>query len=448
MNILLVNTLDRDGGAAIAASRLKTALLNLGEKARMLVACKQDAGRACFNNIDAARAHRRDEQGGDMSVYTAAAPLRYRSSWMRERIEVFARQGFSKAHLWEIDPASAGVDITSTPQFKEADIVHLHWINQGFLSMRGLSAVLRGGKPVVWTMHDMWPFTGLCHYAQQCTNFRQQCGHCRLLRRSGERDWSHRLWQSKAELYRQPDLGSRQSSRLVFVACSKWLAELARSSSLLGSQTIVDIPNPIDTKLFAPADKAQARAQLGLPTQKKLILFSAYNVNTPIKGFRFLREACEMLVDEQPALREQVAIVCTGRGTEQIRADMPVQICPVGYITDPKRMAMVYNAADMLCIPSLQDNLPNTIVEAKACGVPTVGFAVGGIPQMIAHLHDGYLAREQDAADLACGIRWLLDEADTAKVAQLNRTAAVSYYSENRVAERYLELYRQLIDNK
>lgn len=127
---------------------------------------------------------------------------------------------------------------------------------------------------------------------------------------------------------------------------------------------------------------------------------------------------------------------------------MPVELCPIGYVTDPKRMAQVYNAADMLCIPSLQDNLPNTIVEAKACGVPAVGFAVGGIPQMISHMHDGYLARPQDAADLARGLRWLLTEADTDELARLNRTAALSQYSESRVAERYIELYRQLIDNK
>ena len=420
MNILLVNTLDRDGGAAIAASRLKTALLNLGEKARMLVACKQ---------------------GDDLSVYNAAGTLPYRSCWLRERMGVFVRQGLSKAHLWEIDPASAGVDITSTPQFKEADIIHLHWINQGFLSMRSLRAILRSGKPVVWTMHDMWPFTGLCHYAQECLNFENQCGHCRLLRRQGEHDWSHKVWQSKARLY-------ENASNISFVACSKWLAELAQRSSLLDRHIVLDIPNPIDTTLFSPTSKTHARAQLGLPTHKKLILFSAYNVNTPIKGFRFLREACEMLIREQPALRDRIAIVCTGRGAEQIGADMPVELCPIGYVTDPKRMAQVYNAADMLCIPSLQDNLPNTIVEAKACGVPAVGFAVGGIPQMISHMHDGYLARPQDAADLARGLRWLLTEADTDELARLNRTAAVSQYSESRVAERYIELYRQLIDNK
>lgn len=420
MNILLVNTLDRDGGAAIAASRLKTALLNLGEQARMLVACKQ---------------------GDDLSVYNAASSLRYRSGWLRERLGIFLRQGLTKAHLWEIDPASAGVDITSTPQFKEADIIHLHWVNQGFLSMRSLRAIFGSGKPIVWTMHDMWPFTGVCHYARECQHFEHQCGHCRLLRRQGEHDWSHRVWQSKARLY-------EKANNICFVACSRWLADLARRSSLLSGQQVLDIPNPIDTTLFSPTSKEQARANLGLPTDKKLILFSAYNVNTPIKGFRFLREACEMLIREQPALRDRIAIICTGRGTEQIEGEMPVDIFPIGYVTEPQRMAQVYNAADMLCIPSLQDNLPNTIVEAKACGVPTVGFAVGGIPQMISHLHDGYLARPQDAADLAAGVRWLLTEADTAEVSRLNRSAALSQYSESRVAERYIELYRQLIDHK
>lgn len=420
MNILLINTTDRSGGAAIAATRLKTALLNLGEKARLLVA---------------------DKQGDDLATFSLKPRLHYKSSWMGERLGIFLRQGCSMTHLWDIDPGTMGVDITATPEFREADIIHLHWVNQGFLSFKVLRKIFASGKPIVWTMHDMWPFTGICHSVLDCRRFRQQCGGCMLLRRQRESDWSHKVWQKKATLY-------AGASKIAFVGCSQWLADLARSSSLLAGHTVLDIPNPIDTRLFAPADKEQARMLLGLPQGKKLILFSAYNVNAPIKGLHYLRQACTRLLEADGTMADKLAIVCAGRGAAQIAAEMPVEVFPMGYVTNPKDMALIYNAADTFCIPSLQENLPNTVMEAKACGVPTVGFAVGGIPQMIDHLHDGYLAATQDAADLARGLRWTLFEADAHEVARLNRSAAVAQYSEARVAQRYLKLYHSLLDNQ
>ncbi len=418
MNILIINTSDRSGGAAIAAARLKTALLNLGEKPRMLVAAKE---------------------GSDLTTIAPMSAWRYKLSWAFERLGIFLRQGLSKFHLWDIDPATHGIDITALPVFREADIIHLHWVNQGFFSLKTLSKVLDSGKPVVWTMHDAWAFTGLCHSPLECMAFRRECGNCMLLRKAGQNDWSHRVWQRKQSLY-------AQGGRLAFVACSRWLADMARSSTLLSGQAVLDIPNPIDTHLFTPGDKEQARMLLGLPQGKSLILFSAYNVNAPIKGLTYLREALTRMVEAEPSVRDRVAVVLTGRGAEQMAEPMPVEAIPLGYVTDPKRMALIYNAVDAFCLPSLQENLPNTIMEAKACGVPTVAFRVGGIPQMIDHCADGYLAEPRDAADLAQGLRWVL-AADAASLRKLNRAAAVEHYSEARVAERYLKLYQQLIDH-
>ena len=419
MKILIVNTHHLSGGAAIAAIRLKTALLNMGQQPRMLVAAKQ---------------------GTDLTTLDLRPSLRYKAGWALERMGIFLRQGFSKTHLWDIDPATHGIDITSLPQFREADIIHLHWVNQGMLSIKALRKILSSGKPVVWTMHDAWPFTGLCHSPLQCGAFRQQCGNCPLLRRSGTRDWSHRLWQQKQLLY-------SAAGQLTFVTCSHWLADIAQGSTLLRGHNVLSIPNPIDTHLFTPQDKAEARRGLGLPQDKHLILFSAYNVNAPIKGLPTLLEACRILTEGQPELRGRVAIVLAGRGWEQVNplAAAGVELCPVGYVTSPRQMAQLYNAADLFCLPSLQENLPNTIMEAKACGVPTVATAVGGIPEMINHKTDGYLARPQDAADLAEGLRWVLSEADGATLRQLNRAAAVTTYGESRIAARYLTLYQQML---
>ena len=418
MNILIINTTDRSGGAAIAAARLKNSLINLGEKARMLVAHKE---------------------GDDLATFDASRPLRYKAGWLCERLGIFLHQGLSKAHLWDIDPATAGMDITALPEFKEADVVHLHWVNQGFLSLKVLSKILSSGKPVVWTMHDAWPFTGLCHSPLDCRNFQQQCGNCMLLRRRGDHDWSHKVWKKKSDIY-------NNVGRIAFVGCSKWLADMARSSSLLSGQMVLDIPNPIDTYMFTPRDKEEARRQLGLPADKKLILFSAYNVNAPIKGLSFLHEALRLLVEKDSAMANEIGIVYAGKGTEQLSGQWSMDNgqYPLGYVTNPRQMATIYNAVDLFCIPSLQENLPNTIMEAKASGVPTVGFDVGGIPQMIDHLHDGYLAKAKDAADLARGIEWTLFEADGSDLAQRNRTAAVEQYSEARVAKKYLKLYKEL----
>ena len=261
MKILIINTSGSNGGAAIAATRLRSALYSMGQQATMLVA-------------------------GNLS---------YKASKMRERLGVFVRQGCSLAHLWDIDPATAGVDITKTRDFKEADIIHLHWVNQGFLSLKILRRIFASGKPVVWTMHDAWPFTGICHSPLDCRHFRHHCGNCMLLRRQSHSDWSQRVWKKKAQLY-------GTAHRIAFVACSQWLADMARSSSLLADHTVLDIPNPIDTQLFAPADRQEARRQLGLPPDKQYIFFSAYNVNAPIKGLRYLREACAQLVMADPAM--------------------------------------------------------------------------------------------------------------------------------------------------
>ncbi|MBO4486961.1 MAG: glycosyltransferase family 4 protein [Bacteroidaceae bacterium] len=423
MKILLINTTDNSGGAAIAATRLRNALQNMGEKARMLVARKR---------------------GDDMGTFDISHPLNYKWQFMRERLGILLHERGSRLHLWDIDPATCGVDITKMSLFKEADVIHLHWVNQGFLSLKILEKILNSGKPIVWTMHDSWPFTGLCHSPIECRGYEQQCGNCPILASRGDNDWSRRLWLRKQQLWGN----GRGKSKLAFVACSQWLAESARRSSLLSGHTVIDIPNPIDNRLFAPRDKGEARRSLGLPEEMRLILFSAFNVNAPIKGLHFLREACNYMVGEDSSLRERFGIICAGKEAETLTADAsnpwPVEVFPMGYVTDPKRMATIYNAADVFCIPSLQENLPNTIAEAKTSGVSVVGFRVGGIPQMIDHMNDGYLAEPEDAADLAKGLHWALWEADSRALAELNRTNAVAQYSETRVAERYLKLYASL----
>lgn len=188
---------------------------------------------------------------------------------------------------------------------------------------------------------------------------------------------------------------------------------MARRSSLLQGHTITNIPNAINTNLFKPRAKKFAREKLHLPTDKKLLLFGSMKITDKRKGIDYLIEACKLLAQQEPELSQQLGVVVLGSQAEQCKSLFPFPIYPMNYVSNEKELVDIYNAVDLYVTPSLQDNLPNTIVEAMACGIPCVGFNVGGIPQMIDHLHNGYVAQYKSADDLANGICWTLTEETT-----------------------------------
>ena len=303
------------------------------------------------------------------------------------------------------------------------------------LSLSVLRKILASGKPVVWTMHDMWPFTGICHYAHDCQRYVGGCHDCPLLKKPGEKDLSWQVFHRKEETYKP--------GKMAFVACSRWLADQARQSRLLRGTRVTDIPNPISTSLFKPRDKEKVREACRLPQDKKLILFSAFRTTSPIKGLNYFAEACKLYDRRHPEMREQIAIVAVGRDAEQLQGMFTYPVYPMGYVSDEHRMADIYNACDAFLMPSLQDNLPNTIVEAMASGLPCIATAVGGIPQMIHHLENGYLAEPRQADDLCRGLEWLFT-CNYSMVSKAARSFAVNEYSEHNVAMRYIEIYNQL----
>lgn len=415
MRVLIVNASEKTGGAAIAASRLKDVLINHGVKAKMLV---------------------RKKESENLSVVGLKGQIRQHFNFLCERLMIWKSNGYRREGLFDIDTGWLGSDITSLPEFQEADIVHLHWVNQGFLSLRNIEKILRKGKPIVWTMHDMWPFTGICHYAHDCENYLTACRNCRLLAHPGEKDLSYRVFKRKEKLLSNPEM--------VFVACSKWLAEEANKSFLLRGKLIEDIPNAINSRLYYPHNKEKSRQECRLPLDKKLILFSAYRTTLPIKGLNYLVEACRRCAETHPETKEQYAIVAVGKDSDLIADQFPYPFYSMGYIEDERMMAEIYNACDVFVIPSLQDNLPNTIVEAMSCGVPCVGFNVGGIPQMIHSGVDGFLADARDVAGLQEGIEWVLEKCNYEEVSKTAYAVAMKNYSEHQVALRYIEIYNQL----
>ena len=416
MRVLIVNTSERTGGAAVAASRLMEALNNNGVKAKMLV---------------------RDKQTDHLTVAALPGQKAMQLRFLWERLVIWLRLRLSRKHLFEADIANCGADITQLREFQEADVIHLHWINQGMLSLKGIRKILDSGKPVVWTMHDIWPATAICHLTLDCRHFETQCSHCRLLPGGGsDNDLAAQVWRRKQKM-----LADRQ---ITYVACSQWLAGEAQKSALLQGQRVVSIPNPIDTHVYAPQNQQQARQRAGLPADGRIILFASQRVTNLNKGMNYLVEACQLLAEQHPEQKEQITVAILGGHAEELEGQLPFRTCPLGYVNDEHRIVDVYNAADVFVLPSLSENLPNTIMEAMACGVPSVGFRVGGIPEEIDHQQNGYVVDYRSSEDLARGIWWALFEADHEAVRHACLQKVAHNYSQQSVANHYLEVYESL----
>jgi glycosyltransferase involved in cell wall biosynthesis len=308
-------------------------------------------------------------------------------------------------NLWTMDYAQYGQDITKTKEFQEADVIHLHWVNQGFLAFKELEKIVYSGKRIVWTMHDEWCFTGGCHYTGDCRQYQMGCECCPYVRISAFQNAAHKAWEKKQQLYNKHNI--------TFVACSLWLKRISDKKALADGQKILAIPNPIDTSIYKP---------LATPSTN-MILFVAQRVDDERKGLKYLDKAVQILKKRG----EKVEVLALGR-------DIP-------YISDEKEMAELYAKSACFVTPSLQDNLPNTIMEAMACGTPCVGFNVGGIPEMIDHALNGYVARYKDAADLADGISYVI--ANRKMLGKAAREKVLATYSEDFVAKRYIKVYSE-----
>lgn len=416
MRILIVNTSERTGGAAIAAGRLTEALKSHGIKAKMLV---------------------RDKQTDRISTVALGGGWKQVRKFVWERVVIWINSHFRRERLFSVDIANTGNDITRLPEFKEADLIHLHWINQGMLSLKVIRKILASGKPVVWTMHDMWPCTGICHHARTCTAFHSECGACPMIYSQKRKDLSTRIFRQKQRLY--------ASGGIHFVTCSHWLEGMAKQSALLANQPVSVIPNPISTTLFHPMKQTEARQKLALPTEGKLILFGSVKLTDKRKGIDYMVEACRLLAKQHPALKEQLALVAVGMHAAELQPLVPFKVHNMGYVREEHQLVEIYNAADLYVIPSLDENLPNTIMEAMACGTPCVGFPTGGIPEMIDHLKNGYLTKEHSAEQLAEGIYTLLTTPAYESLSHEAVAKVNACYSERSVANQYGQLYAKLL---
>ena len=423
MKILHVNTSDTIGGAAIAALRLVQAERALGHDAQLL--CRDHT--------------LPDDTEGVLPLRTT---LWQRSLKAVERALIIVQNGLSMHNLWRIDTAQMGIDITRLKAFKEADVIHLHWVNQGMLSLRDIERILRSGKRVVWTLHDMWPFTGVCHHAATCNRWKSSegCGKCPLLKHPMTNDMSARTYRRKQKAY--------HAGHFTAVGCSCWLAGLAAESPLFEGQRVGSIANVVDTDFYQPTfaegqpSQAEVRQALDISAEEHVLLFIARDVADPNKGINFLIESLQTVATQQPDLAEHLTVLLVGLNSERYAAALPTPIKgrAIRYCSEEATLRQLYQAADLLVMPTLMDNLPNTIAEASACGLPTVAFGVGGVPQMVETGVNGYLAQPEQATDFAQGIIRCLCSDSLQAMARNARTKAVKNYSPRNVAEAYIGL--------
>jgi glycosyltransferase involved in cell wall biosynthesis len=413
MKVLHLSTSDVEHGAAKAAYRLHQGLQNIDVRSEMLVRAKFTLDKAVIPEKTIIT-----KLGPPLSNL----PLRFYS---QRTTKLFSTQWFSDRlvqRVSKIDP----------------DLVQLHWICNGFLQIESLA---KFNKPLVWTLHDMWPFTGGCHYTQNCDRFQQTCGQCPQLNSKRSWDLSRWVWQRKARAW--------QKLNLTLVSPSHWLAEQAQKSSLLQFFPIKVIPHGLDLAKYKPVPQAMARQLLGLPPERKLVLFGASPGTTSDrrKGLQFLQPALQQLL--QQTRDQELELVIFGATAPAEPLDLGFPVHYLGQFHDDISLALVYSAADVMVVPSMQEAFGQTASESLACGTPVVAFETTGLKDIVDHQLNGYLARPFVIEDLARGIAWVLEDRD--RLSQLRsqaRLKAEREFSLQLQANRYLALFEQIITDR
>jgi glycosyltransferase involved in cell wall biosynthesis len=312
-------------------------------------------------------------------------------------------------------------------------IVHLHWICGGFIRIETLKKIKR---PIVWTLHDSWAFTGGCHIPYDCKKYHENCGNCPTLGSKTDNDLSRYIFLRKRK--------SWQNVGITIITPSTWLRDCVINSTLFSNSRVEVIPNGIDISRFKPIDKNFARNQLSLPKDKKIILFGAVNsTSDPNKGFKYLKQSLYYL-KEQKILENTDLVIFGGEGSLDLQ-NLGFKVYSIGKVYEDCTLAFLYSAADVFVAPSLSENLPNTILESLACGTPCVAFNIGGIPNLINHKHNGYLASPFNYVDFALGIEWILHDEKRAKILSDNaRMKVIKEFNIVDIAQRYNDLYNSI----
>jgi glycosyltransferase involved in cell wall biosynthesis len=313
----------------------------------------------------------------------------------------------------------------------DADLVHLHWVAGGMLSIKDIGRIT---KPVIWSMHDMWPFTGGCHYDGGCGKYRTHCGACPVLGSCQTTDLSYRVHARKIKAY-------AEISSLVVNGISRWIAECAKESKVFSGREITNISSPIDTKTFRPLDKAVARDLLNLPQEKKFILFGGDGmVQDPRKGYQYLKSALDLIKTPD------VELLIFGSGNFEPASPNKFPVHYLGHLKPGLEQRIAYSAADVYVMPSVQEVLGWVSTESMACGTPAVTFDLGGPKDIVDHRENGYRAIPCDSVSLAEGIDWVLNHPAPENLSVNARQAVMNKFDSLLIAKQYRELYKRCIE--
>ena len=413
MKILIVNISDIQGGAARAAYRLHKALLGSGIDSQMLVQSK-----SC----------------DDFTVISASAKVQKAVAMLRPTLDSLPVRLYKNRTRTLFSPSWLGFSgIVEKINKINPDIVHLHWICGGMMRVEDIALIK---APIVWSLHDMWAFTGGCHYDEECEGHKDGCGNCKVLDSDKQNDLSAKLFKRKQKAF-------ASKKDMTIVGLSKWLKECSESSTLLKNKKHINLPNPIDTDTFKPFDKEKSRELWCLPKDKKLVLFGAMGATSdPRKGFKELSDAMEHLTSKD------IEFVVFGSGKPQNAPDFGFKTHYLGILHDDVSLITLYSAVDVMVVPSLQEAFGQTASESMSCGTPVVAFGATGLLDIVVHQKTGYLAKPFESKDLADGIEWILNTPYYYELCMNAREKVVREFDSKVVAGKYEELYEKILDDK
>jgi glycosyltransferase involved in cell wall biosynthesis len=404
MKILHINQSDVSGGAAIAGYRLHQGLLEQGLDSKILVGkVKTDSDRI----VTVPRKPRLENQLNRLTRYSGLNYINLFSSF----------------------------DIPNHKFYQDADILNFHNLHTGYFNYLAISKLTKT-KPAIFTLHDMWSFTGHCAYSYDCDRWKIGCGKCPYpdTYPAISRDSTHIEWKLKNWIYGQ--------SNLTIVSPSNWLTEQAKAS-MLNCHPIHCIPYGIDTNAYQPLDRQLSKAVLDIPQDKRVLLFGAESLKDKRKGGDLLLNALQQL---PPSLKAEILFLTFGNSSEAITAALGIPTINLGYISSDRLKSIAYSAADLFIFPTRADNLPLVLQESMACGTPMVSFDIGGVPDLVRPMVTGYLAKSEDAEDFCNGIVTLLEDDQLRQTMSVNcRAIAITEYSLELQAERYIKLYKQIL---
>jgi glycosyltransferase involved in cell wall biosynthesis len=412
MKILMVNTYDIRGGAARSTLRIYKALKSQQVDVQLMV---------------------QNKWGDDADILGPAGRFNKMAAEVRPFID------FAIAFPWLLRripffPAYLPGDFIQRVERIKPDLIHLNWITGGFVRLESLAKL---DVPLVWTLHDMWAFTGGCHYAEDCTRYMVACGACPILKSRTEHDLSRWIFGRKMDTY-------SKIKALTIITPSHWLAACVRKSMLLGRFRVEVIPNSLDTGIFFPEDKSLSRAHFGFAADRKIILFGALDATkNRLKGFAELSQALHLIPN-----KKDFELAVFGSAKQETTSLPGFSSRYFGHISDDEELRKLYSAADVMVVPSIQEVFGQTAIEAMACGTPVISFGATGLLDIVEHKVNGYLAEPFNPEDLAAGIMWSMEVMDQNR--QLSSAAVdtvKSKFDTQKNIHQFIALYNQLTNN-